>query len=63
MYLEINDLSKSFGPKTVVSHMNLSVSEGTILCLLGSSGCGKTTTLQLLGGFLKADEGRILLDG
>lgn len=63
MYLEINDLGKSFGPKTVVSHMNLSVSEGTILCLLGSSGCGKTTTLQLLGGFLKADEGRILLDG
>lgn len=63
MYLEIRNLSKSFGKRTVVSHMNLSVSQGSVLCLLGASGCGKTTTLQILGGFLGADEGQVILDG
>lgn len=63
MYLEIKNLNKTFGSKTVISNMNLSVPQGTILCLLGASGCGKTTTLQILGGFLAPDNGQVILDG
>ena len=36
---------------------------GEILCILGSSGCGKTTTLNMIGGFLTPDSGQVLLDG
>lgn len=63
MYVEIKNLSKSFGPKTVVENLNLSLEKGKILCLLGASGCGKTTTLRMIGGFLKEDGGSILVDG
>ena len=63
MYLEMRDLSKSFDGKEVVSGLNLSMEQGEILCLLGASGCGKTTTLRMAGGFLAPDRGRIYLDG
>lgn len=63
MYLEIENLSKSFDGKEVVSGLKLSMNRGEILCLLGASGCGKTTTLRMLGGFLKPDGGKIFLDG
>lgn len=63
MYIELKNLSKAYGKTTVVEHLNLSVREGEILCLLGASGCGKTTTLQMIGGFLKPDEGSVIIDG
>lgn len=63
MYLELKDICKSFGQHTVVNHLNISVQKGEILCLLGASGCGKTTTLKMIGGFLKANSGSICLDG
>lgn len=63
MYLEMKDLSKSFDGKEVVSGLNLSMNQGEILCLLGASGCGKTTTLRMAGGFLEPDRGHIYLDG
>lgn len=63
MYLEMKDLSKSFDGKEVVSGLNLSMNQGEILCLLGVSGCGKTTTLRMAGGFLEPDRGHIYLDG
>ena len=63
MYLEIKDLSKSFDGKEVVSGLNLSMNQGEILCLLGASGCGKTTTLRMAGGFLEPDRGHIYLTG
>lgn len=63
MYLELQHLNKSFGEKEVVKDLSLSLGKGKLLCLLGSSGCGKTTTLKMIGGFFKPDGGQILVDG
>ena len=63
MYLELSHLKKSFGEKTVVQDLSLCMERGELLCILGSSGCGKTTTLNMIGGFLAPDSGRVLLDG
>lgn len=63
MYLELNNVSKSFDDKEVVKNLSLALPKGGLLCLLGSSGCGKTTILKMIGGFLKADQGQILVDG
>ena len=63
MYLELSHLKKRFGDKEVVQDLSLSLEQGRLLCILGSSGCGKTTTLNMIGGFLPPDGGSILLDG
>lgn len=53
------NLTKSFDDQPVVQDVSLSVAPGEILVLLGPSGCGKTTTLRLIAGFEKLDDGRI----
>ena len=63
MYLELSHLKKRFGDKEVVQDLSLSLERGQLLCILGSSGCGKTTTLNMIGGFLEPDGGAIRLDG
>lgn len=63
MYLELKNVSKSFGEKEVVKDLSLDLPKGELLCLLGASGCGKTTTLKMISGFLKTDKGQILVDG
>lgn len=56
------NLFKSFDGQPVVQDVSLSVAPGSILVLLGPSGCGKTTTLRLVAGFERLDNGRIEID-
>ncbi len=61
--IDINHVSKSFGNKKVLDDINFSVRKGEFVTLLGSSGCGKTTLLRIIGGFETADEGVVCLGG
>jgi iron(III) transport system ATP-binding protein len=56
------NLHKSFDTLPVVQDVSLAVPPGQILVLLGPSGCGKTTTLRLIAGFERLDNGRIEID-
>jgi ABC-2 type transport system ATP-binding protein len=56
--IEVKGLTKSFGGKVVVDHIDLDVSEGEIVGFLGPNGSGKTTTIRMLCGLLKPDAGQ-----
>jgi len=62
-YVEIVRVTKSFGDFKAVDDVSLKIYQGEIFCLLGASGCGKTTLLRMLGGFETPTSGRILIDG
>ncbi len=62
-YIRIDDVSKKFGDFVAVNDVSLSIYQGEIFCLLGGSGCGKTTLLRMLAGFEVPSEGRIFIDG
>jgi len=57
------DLSKKYGDLEVVKGVSLTVNEGEFVCLVGKSGCGKTTLLSLISGLEKPTKGRVSLDG
>ncbi|MBO0844000.1 MAG: ABC transporter ATP-binding protein [Nocardioides sp.] len=61
--LALSGLVKRFGEEVAVDGLDLEIGEGEFFSLLGSSGCGKTTTLRMIAGFERPDEGRIQLDG
>jgi spermidine/putrescine transport system ATP-binding protein len=61
--VQLVDLVKRFGDFTAVAGLNLQMPAGEFFSLLGPSGCGKTTTLRMIAGFERPDEGQILLDG
>ena len=61
--LRVTGLSKSFGGLAAVCNVSLEVANGDFFCLLGRSGCGKTTFLRLIAGLERADRGRIEVDG
>jgi putrescine transport system ATP-binding protein len=62
-YVEVERISKSFGDFKAVNDVSLKIYKGEIFCLLGASGCGKTTLLRMLGGFETPTSGKILIDG
>jgi len=60
--LIVNKISKTYGNKTVVRNISLSIKRGEIVGLLGPNGAGKTTTFYMIVGLVKPDTGSILLD-
>lgn len=61
--LELRELDKSFGRQPLLKKINLSLSTGKTLAILGASGSGKTTLLRLIAGQEPPDAGQILLQG
>jgi len=66
--LKIQDLSKSFNREdgsemAALDHLSLDIADKEFVCVLGSSGCGKTTLLRLIAGLDQDREGQIILDG
>lgn len=60
--IELQDLEKSYGDVKVVNKINLTIYKNEFLTLLGPSGCGKTTTLRMIAGFEKPDDGKIVIN-
>jgi len=61
--IEVQDLTKAYGPVTAVDHVSFSVNEGEILGFLGPNGAGKTTTMRILTGYLPATSGTAKIAG
>ncbi|MFQ7594834.1 MAG: ABC transporter ATP-binding protein [Acutalibacteraceae bacterium] len=61
--LELKGIKKAFGGVPVLNGIDLSVKPGEFITLLGSSGCGKTTTLRIISGLETPDSGTVLLEG
>jgi ABC-2 type transport system ATP-binding protein len=55
--IDVRGMTKRFGDRTVVDHVDLSVRDGEIFGFLGPNGSGKTTFLRMLCGLLRADDG------
>lgn len=60
--IEIQNLYKSFDDKVLFSNYNMNIKNGDFIVFAGSSGCGKTTLLNMIGGLEKPDKGSILVD-
>lgn len=61
--IELRNVQKFFGPVQVIKDMNLTISDGEFVVMLGQSGCGKTTTLRAIAGLETVTSGTIHLDG
>ena len=61
--LAANEITVTFGDRTVLDHVSLDVARGEVVALLGPSGSGKSTLLRVIAGLLVADSGTLSLDG
>jgi len=62
-YVRIERITKKFGDFVAVNDVSLKIYKGEIFCLLGGSGCGKTTLLRVLAGFETPSSGAVFIDG
>ena len=63
MSIQLRDIHKSFGPKRILSGVDLDVQEGETVALVGFSGAGKSVTLKHIAGLLHPDRGTVTVDG
>ena len=61
--LETDNIVKRYRSRTVVDGVSIQVNTGAIIGLLGPNGAGKTTSFYCIAGFIRPDEGRVLLNG
>ncbi|NLL63546.1 MAG: ABC transporter ATP-binding protein [Ruminococcaceae bacterium] len=61
--ISLKDISISFDGEQILKDLNLSIRDGEFITLLGASGCGKTTILRIIAGFLEPDSGEVIFDG
>lgn len=61
--IQFKHVQKKFGTDVVIPDLSFTVRQGEFITILGSSGCGKTTTLKMINGLLKPDGGQILIGG
>ena len=61
--IEVENLSKRYGPTLAVSGVSFNVQKGEVLGFLGPNGAGKTTTMRVITGFLPPTEGKVRVAG
>jgi len=61
--IEVQELTKNYGPRTAVNRLSFQVAKGELLVLVGGSGSGKTTTLKLINRLIEPTSGRVLIEG
>lgn len=61
--IELQGLTRVFGERTAVDNLNLSVPSGSICALIGTSGCGKSTTLKMINRLIEPTRGKVLING
>ncbi|MGL5649444.1 MAG: ATP-binding cassette domain-containing protein, partial [Clostridium sp.] len=61
--IEIRNVRKKLGTRIILDNISLTIEKGTIVVLIGSSGCGKTTTLKLINKLITPTSGEIFIDG
>ncbi|ETY73861.1 amino acid ABC transporter ATP-binding protein [Lactiplantibacillus fabifermentans] len=61
--LELKNITKSFGDRTIIKDLNVTVKDGEILSIVGPSGAGKTTLLRCITGLEQVNGGEFLVDG
>lgn len=63
MPIEIKDISFSYDNDKFINNLNLNIKYGEMLGIMGNTGCGKSTLVQLIAGLIKPDNGQIIIDG
>ena len=62
-FIKVDGITKTFGAFTAVAQVDLEIFRGELFCLLGASGCGKTTLLRILAGLETPTSGKVWIDG
>ena len=61
--IEYKNICKSYSGTPVLQGFNLEINEGDFLCVVGTSGSGKTTMMKMINGLLTPDKGELLISG